>query len=250
MDHVDIFQIRFPRLTQKEAIKLLLSKLNKNNSTAVYILDMSAINQTFHDSKLKKIYQNQAITLNDGAALSFAAWLQGKPFPDNLNGTDLTPKLLQEVPDSTSVFVLGSYPEVLERACEVLSREFPHVNFSGHHHGYFNASEEKQVVEMIRCQQPDIVLVGMGNPRQAEFIHRHKNDEQLKGILWIAIGGMLHYYGGNLKRAPTWMRRWKLEWLSILLQQPHKFSRYIIGIPLFITRCLWAQWINNTERNK
>ena len=37
------------------------------------------------------------------------------------------------------------------------------------------------------------------------------------------------------------MRKAKLEWLFILLQQPHKARRYLVGIPLFMLRCLLAE---------
>ncbi len=81
----------------------------------------------------------------------------------------------------------------------------------------------------------------MGNPQQVAFIDRYLDDPELAGTLWLAIGGQLEYYGGTLRRAPALLRRLRLEWLFIVLQQPHKARRYFAGIPLFLLRCLWAE---------
>ena len=45
---------------------------------------------------------------------------------------------------------------------------------------------------------------------------------------------------GDLRRAPAWMRRARLEWLHIVRRQPHKARRYFVGIPTFLLRCLAA----------
>ena len=59
--------------------------------------------------------------------------------------------------------------------------------------------------------------------------------------MWFAVGGLLDRYGGELTRAPAWMLRARLEFLHIVLQQPHKFRRYMRGITQFVWRVLWAQ---------
>jgi N-acetylglucosaminyldiphosphoundecaprenol N-acetyl-beta-D-mannosaminyltransferase len=39
-----------------------------------------------------------------------------------------------------------------------------------------------------------------------------------------------------LRRAPRWVRRLGYEWLQLLLQQPHKWRRYLLGNPAFVWR--------------
>ena len=93
-----------------------------------------------------------------------------------------------------------------------------------------------RVIRQINQAQPDVLLVGMGNPLQERWIHRHRH--QLDVPLCIGVGGLFHYWAGDLQRAPIWLRRWGAEWLGILLQQPHKARRYLLGNPLFLYRIL------------
>ena len=76
----------------------------------------------------------------------------------------------------------------------------------------------------------------MGNPVQERWIHAHR--EQLEVPLCLGVGGLFHYWAGDLRRAPAWLRRMGAEWLGILLQQPHKARRYLLGNPLFVARIL------------
>jgi N-acetylglucosaminyldiphosphoundecaprenol N-acetyl-beta-D-mannosaminyltransferase len=159
-----------------------------------------------------------------------------------LNGTDLCPRLFAAAAAGTGVYILGAKAGVAEVAEKVLAERFPQLAFVGHHHGYLDAASEAEVITTLRRLRPKIVLVGMGNPRQVEFIARHLDDPELPGTLWLAVGGQLDYYGGGLVRAPIWMRRVKLEWLYIVMQQPYKARRYFIGIPQFLLRCLYADF--------
>jgi N-acetylglucosaminyldiphosphoundecaprenol N-acetyl-beta-D-mannosaminyltransferase len=57
----------------------------------------------------------------------------------------------------------------------------------------------------------------------------------------MGIGGLFDYWSGDLVRAPRWMRAVGYEWLHLLLRQPHKTRRYLIGNPLFLWRALRAR---------
>ena len=74
----------------------------------------------------------------------------------------------------------------------------------------------------------------MGNPRQEQWLHEYRR--QLDVSLCLGVGGLFHYWAGGLRRAPGWLRHLGDEWLGILLQQPHKARRYLLGNPLFLWR--------------
>lgn len=241
VDSVDILGVRFPRLTREEALELLLARLLRRETTGVCFPDMSTLNLAAERPAFLRLLQRRMLTLNDGAGLAWAARRLGRPFPANLNGTDLCPRLFQAAPAGTGVYLLGAAPGVAARAQAHLSARFPHLRFPGSHHGYLDLAQEAAVVGELRALRPDIVLIGMGNPLQVEFIDRHRDDPGLAGTLWLAVGGQLDYYGGDLTRAPAWMRRCRLEWLHIVRKQPHKARRYFLGIPRFLSRCLAAE---------
>jgi exopolysaccharide biosynthesis WecB/TagA/CpsF family protein len=240
-DSVDILRVRFPRLRADAAVALLLRRLSGRQTTGVCFPDMSTLNLAASDPAFRRRLQQRLLVFNDGAGLAWAARRLGRPLPDNLNGTDLVPRLFAAAPAGTSVYLFGARPGVAERAQAVLKARFPHLCFAGHHHGYLDATGEAEVVAELVRLRPQLVLVAMGNPLQVELIDRHLDDPRLAGTMWLAVGGQLDYYGGSLRRAPPWLRRVKLEWLYIVLQQPHKARRYFVGIPRFLVRCLIAE---------
>ncbi len=238
---VDVLGVRFPRLSAAAVIELLLGRLAAATSTGVCFPDMSTLNLAAAQPAFLRLLQTRLLVFNDGAGLAWAARRQGQPLPENLNGTDLVPRLFAAAPAGTTVFILGAKPGVAERAQALLAQRFGHLKFVGSHHGYLDAVGEAQVVATLRTLRPKIVLVAMGNPLQVEFIDRHLDDPGLAGTLFVAVGGQLDYYGGTLKRAPALWRRLRLEWLYIVLQQPYKAQRYFVGIPQFLLRCLDAE---------
>jgi N-acetylglucosaminyldiphosphoundecaprenol N-acetyl-beta-D-mannosaminyltransferase len=236
---VEVLGVTFPRLLPEAVLQFLLGRLHGRVSTGVCFPDMSTLNLAAEQPAFRRLLQTRMVVFNDGAGLSWAARRQGRPLPANLNGTDLVPRLLQAAPAGTAVFLLGARPGVAARAQQSLAARFDHLRFVGSHHGYLDAATEAQVLAQLRT--PQLVLVAMGNPLQVEFIDRHLDDPQLAGTLFVAVGGQLDYYGGTLKRAPQAWRQARLEWLYIVLQQPYKARRYLVGIPQFLLRCLLAE---------
>jgi N-acetylglucosaminyldiphosphoundecaprenol N-acetyl-beta-D-mannosaminyltransferase len=237
---VDVLGVRFPLISSERAVSFLLARLGRSRSTAVCFPDMSTLNLSCGSPSFRKLLQRRVLPLNDGAGLALASQMLGRPFPENLNGTDLCPIFLAEAPEGTSVYLLGAQPGVAARAQAVLSARFPQLRFVGSHHGFLDAESEGVAVGELRRYKPQVVMVAMGNPMQIEFIDRHLDDPTLEGTLWLAVGGQLDYYGGTLTRAPMWMRRARLEWLHIVRSQPEKMRRYLIGIPKFLLTCALA----------
>lgn len=238
---VDVLKVRFPRLRSDEAVALLRERLVSRRTTGVCFPDMSTLNLAASDEDFRRLLQRRMLVFNDGAGIAWAARRQGRPLPANLNGTDLVPRLFSVAPPGTTVYLLGARPGVAKTAATELASRFPHLDFLGTHHGYLDAATEAEVLAELRRLRPQIVLVAMGNPLQIAFIDRHLDDPLLDGTMWLAVGGQLDYYGGGLRRAPPLLRRLRLEWLYIVMQQPHKAERYFLGIPRFLASCLIAE---------
>ena len=56
----------------------------------------------------------------------------------------------------------------------------------------------------IKQFKPHLLLVGLGSPKQEEFIY--ENIQTLNVPLSIGIGGMIDIISGTVKRAPKIMR--------------------------------------------
>lgn len=175
----------------------------------------------------------------DGTGVRWAARLQGLHVRDNLVGTDLVPNLfLQTANRGYSYYMLGSNQATVDKAADYSQRHFPGWRLAGKHHGYLKQkSDLLNALDDIDRTNPDVVLVGMGNPLQEEFVKRHLHDFNTR--VCLAIGGLFDYWAENVSRAPGWIRRAGYEWVWRLYQQPYdKASRYLLGNPMFLYRIL------------
>ena len=233
---VSLFGITFPRLTRMEALDCILSQVYGNQGIAVCFPDMSTLNLVYKDFALGNLIERAFLPLNDGIGLKIASQLQGKPFLENLNGTDFIPELFKQLKKGTSIFLVGSKEGVAEETRHLFQNLFPHLDFVGSSSGYLGDQEEEKLVSQLKTLKPDVVLVGMGNPMQLHWIDKQRQCAAFSHISWFAVGGLFDFYGGSRSRAPEWMRNCCLEWLYIVLHEPHKFLRYVAGIPLFLWR--------------
>jgi len=128
------------------------------------------------------------------------------------------------------VFFLGSEPGVAEVARERILSQWPDVQLATHH-GYFDmapdSAENAKVVDQINAFGADIVLVGMGMPRQEIWILR--NLDALTACVSFTVGGAFDYEAGVQKPAPRWLGQYGVEWAYRLLIDPRrKFHRYCV----------------------
>jgi N-acetylglucosaminyldiphosphoundecaprenol N-acetyl-beta-D-mannosaminyltransferase len=229
--------VRFDRLSREEAWAALSQCFGRGEARKAYIVNAHTLNLAWNDSSYRQALNEADFLLNDGSGVNLAGRLAGKPFPSNLVGTDLVPQLCEQaVPRLVGVFFLGGRPGIPEKAAERMREMIPGLRISGTQHGYFVDSEGDRVVEQINQSNAGILLVAFGNPLQEMWIHR--NAPKLRCDLCIGVGGLFDHLSGRLRRAPTWMRRAGIEWVHILLGQPHKWRRYLLGNPLFVMRAV------------
>jgi alpha-1,3-mannosyltransferase len=182
----------------------------------------------------------QAVVVNDGAGIDLASTLLfGEPFQENLNGTDLVDRLFERTERSLRVFLVGSAPGVAEHAARQLHARTPRHRVVGTAHGFFADKEVPDLVACIRASGADVVLVGMGHPRQEIWCAAHYREI---GAITIAVGAYLDFLAGEVRRAPRWVRDLRCEWLYRLMQEPRRlWRRYLLGNLRFLGR-LVVQW--------
>ena len=148
-----------------------------------------------------------------------------------------------------SIYFLGSKPGVALEAKTKLQQIIPSLNIVGVGHGYFDEENEQEVVDEINNCRPDILVVGMGTPKQEAWIYY--NRKRLNVPLCWSVGGLFDLISGRIKRAPIWMRKYHLEWLNRLLQEPRRFwKRYLLGNPLFFIRILKVSLLSKIKNSK
>jgi N-acetylglucosaminyldiphosphoundecaprenol N-acetyl-beta-D-mannosaminyltransferase len=136
------------------------------------------------------------------------------------------------------VFLLGGVDGVNARAAAGVARQFD-VEVVGRHHGWLDISGYAPVIELINAAAPDLLLVGFGNPAQEKWIARYRSALQVP--LVAGTGGLFGFWAGTRVRASTFSRRIGMEWVDIMIREPHKTRRYLLGNPKFLYRIV--RWL-------
>jgi len=174
---------------------------------------------------------------NDGIGVDLASQiLYGSRFPENLNGTDLTPALLRRLPTGTPVFLLGSAPGVADRAADRIQADYPNIAIAGVQHGFFAMRDEEAILTRIAASGARLVLVAMGHPRQELWSAGacHQLDMPL-----LCVGAFLDFTAGKVSRAPSFIQKLRLEWMYRLALEPRRLAkRYLLGNIQFVAAVL------------
>lgn len=189
------------------------------------------------------------VLVNDGIGLEIAArLLEGRGFPDNLNGTDFVPGLFADLDRPTTAYLVGAAPGVAEEVGRRFAARFARLRVVGARDGYFRADEEETVVREIAAAGPDILLVAFGNPKQEMFIARHF--DALGARAMFGVGALFDFTADRVARAPAWIRRARLEWAFRLAQEPRRLlRRYTIETARFLIAVLRFRASGRARRN-
>jgi N-acetylglucosaminyldiphosphoundecaprenol N-acetyl-beta-D-mannosaminyltransferase len=147
------------------------------------------------------------------------------------------------ISNNYSIFLLGGGSELVKNTENTILNTYPNLNIVGSHHGYFNLTDTK-VTDYINSCNPDILFVGMGDPRQVLWSEHVKSFVRAKLI--ITCGGMFKIISGDLERVSEFWRDSGFEWLFRLMREPsHTWKRYLIGNPKFLLRLFYYKFSNS-----
>lgn len=240
---ITILDIPVVRATEAEAIEEIRHLAEQQEPALVIYVNAHTLELTTRDPKYRKIVQDAGIVMNDGIGVSMAAKIVGNvSFPANLNGTDLTPLILKLAAEQGwRVFLLGAAPGVAEKAAAKFVSQNPTLVISGTNSGFFKEEALEGVIQKIREARTDLLIVGMGNPVQEEWLARHQAQTGAK--LGVGVGAFLDFSAGVFPRAPLWMQKMKIEWLYRMSREPKRlWKRYLIEAPVFLAHVALDVW--------
>lgn len=237
-DFAEILYIPVRNFTMNEAIEKILELMLGSQASQICFINADCANIAWTDSEYMKILQGSRFNFADGIGLKIAGRITEHQIKQNVNGTDLFPRLVKEMSESDlSVYFLGATAEVNESLRQKIGAAFPGLRIAGGHHGFFQPADEKAIIAEINRIQPDLLLVAFGAPRQEKWINR--NLPHLNVKVAMGVGGLFDFYSGRIQRAPVWMREIGMEWFYRFLQEPQRmWKRYFVGNALFLYRVI------------
>ncbi|MCL1145194.1 exopolysaccharide biosynthesis polyprenyl glycosylphosphotransferase [Shewanella marinintestina] len=254
---IAVFGITLNNWTMTQLLEEILFSCNSNGknvpkqSTAFKgamqqyaFVNADCLNISTANENYRQCLQQSQRVFADGIGVRVACLSKNQALLDNLNGTDMFPRLCQLAAEQQlSIYMLGGQSNVASIAAKNMQQRYPKLKIVGCHHGYFNtdatSKENLQVIDAINHSEADILLVAMGAPKQEMWLAENK--AKLNCKVGIGVGGLFDFYAERVKRAPLWLRQMGLEWTYRLLQEPTRmWQRYIIGSPAFLYR-VWRE---------
>ena len=236
MESVDILGVRIwahdVASTRRELAKLLKSE----KGSKIFTPNAEILWNASKNSEFRDLLNSATLLLPDGEGVVLASKILGKRLSERVCGIDTGTWLLGHAEkEGLSVFLLGGAEGVANEAAERLANTFPRLCVCGTHHGYFNKSpnsrDSLQLRKKIGRSCADIVLVCLGSPLQERWIS--DNAPYLPSVkMLVGLGGSLDIWSGRISRAPTPIRKLKLEWLYRAIREPRRLPR-LASLPKF-----------------
>lgn len=222
-------------------------KNKKSRSHHIATINAYCVSLALKNPRLAKIYQSADIAGPDGEP--FVKWMRifRRQKADKICARDTVLKLIERAKTTNySFYLYGGHPDVLNSMVNNFKKNFPHINIVGYHSPPFRAlskKEDKKHVDEINDLNPDIILVGLGTPKQDYWIDEHINS--IKGSVMITCGATFDFFGGRIKMAPYWIQKSGFEWMFRMLGKDFKrlWRRYTLNNIYF----LWYLFLQKTK---
>jgi N-acetylglucosaminyldiphosphoundecaprenol N-acetyl-beta-D-mannosaminyltransferase len=207
------------------------------NAALVVTLGVEMVMAAQRDQEFRRIVNGAALVTCDTIGLLLASRLRGGPLRERVTGVELIGALAAHSASHGDVrlYLLGSAGDTARRAADALQRTYPGVAIAGARDGYFAEDDSATVAAGIRASGANVLLAGLGSPKQEKWLARHLAATGCGA--GIGIGGSLDVYAGNVVRAPAVFQRAGLEWAYRLAKEPRRWRRQL-ALPRFALAAL------------
>jgi N-acetylglucosaminyldiphosphoundecaprenol N-acetyl-beta-D-mannosaminyltransferase len=216
----------------EDYVDLVSESIAHAKRVEVFYHNLHTLHEYLRAESLRRYYRNRVILI-DGMPLIPLLRLGGYAVQRRHRVTyvDFIWPLLQQAQERQwRVFVTGQSKATLDAAFARIRQRLPTIRLAGHH-GYFSTEsgsrESREVIDRINEFGTDLCLVGMGTPRQEQWVHEHRSLIEAPSVL--VCGACMEYLAGVANPPPRWMGKWGLEWSYRLFENPARFSyRYLV----------------------
>jgi len=220
--NIDICSIELPEL---------LTKINKG---VLLTPNVDHLIKLQKDTDFFECYQAADWVIFDSNIVNLAAKFLGNPFKEVIPGSSFLPAFYNHHKDNLAIkiFLLGAPEGVAETARKRINAHVKRNMVIGAYSPTFgfekNEEECREIVEMIKASNANVLVVGVGAPKQEKWIMKYKHE--LPNInLFMALGATLDFEAGNIKRAPLVFQKLHVEWLYRLIKEPKRlWKRYLV----------------------
>jgi N-acetylglucosaminyldiphosphoundecaprenol N-acetyl-beta-D-mannosaminyltransferase len=227
---------RVQAITGQDLVRIIADAVANRARYVIANHNMHSLYLWHHDEKMRELYSRADFIHIDGMALVALSRLMGSRLQREHRTTyvDFWPTLAADATrHGWRIYCLGSKPEIADLGARRLREQYPGLQLRVHH-GYFDPQGpgNDAVLEDIRAYAPDVLMVGMGMPRQEQWIHDNLSRIEARSI--FCVGCLMDYVAGHVPTCPRWLASVGFEWLYRLVSEPARlWHRYLVE-PWFI----------------
>ncbi len=231
---VNILNVEIDNLSMQE----FLGQLDRG---VVFTPNVDHLMKLQHDPAFVAAYQQADYRVCDSQVLLYAAKFLGDPIKAKISGSDLFPQFCayHAKNDAIKIFLLGGAEGIAAQARDRINQRTGREIIVAAHSPSFgfekNPRECLELVQMIRRSSANVLVVGVGAPKQEIWITKHRH--LLSNIdIFLAVGAAIDFEAGNKPRSPEWMSKLGIEWIHRLASEPQRlWKRYLIeDMPFFV----------------
>lgn len=234
-----IMGVPFDVIKMEDASNKIMSFFDDGGSHIICTPNPEIVMEAQNDRRLMDILKAADLVVPDGIGVVWASKFNEVKITERVAGYDLCQSLFKKMAQSgKTVYFFGGAPGVAHKAADKMTLKYKGLKIVGTRNGYFNSTEEKEIIREIKKASPDLLLVGLGAPKQEKWIYENLRFTGAKAA--IGVGGSFDVMAGNTKRAPKVFQKLGLEWFYRLLCQPTRIGR-MMKLPKFAIKVLLSK---------
>jgi N-acetylglucosaminyldiphosphoundecaprenol N-acetyl-beta-D-mannosaminyltransferase len=231
-----ILKTRVDATSYQDACDRIQHWAEARQSCYVVAANVHVVMTAYGNAQYQRIIENAALVTADGMPLVLGLRLLGVPGQGRVYGPDLMLAWCDRAAQiGLPIYLYGGTDAMLEKMSAYLQAKFPRLAIAGTHAPPFRPltlAEAAADGERINQSGAQVVFVGLGCPKQEQWMHRHQG--QVNAVM-IGVGAAFSFFSGDVSQAPRWMMRLGLEWLYRFGQEPGRlWKRYLVNNPLFV----------------
>lgn len=223
--------------TLNEAAYLARGAFLNPKQLKIITLNPEMIVNATKDIEFQAAINNANLIVPDGTGIVWAFKTLNKETIERVPGIELSETILEFANQlKKRIAIFGSTRNILDKVSIVLQNKYPNIIIVKTMDGYQGIEKDSEIAEEISNENPDLVMVALGSPRQEIWINKYSY--LFPESIMIGIGGSLDVWSGKIKRAPKWFRDNHLEWFYRAISQPKRTSRILKSLPKFVCMVL------------
>lgn len=238
MVYCEILKTNINVTSMSDTLAYIESHIDALRGRYICVSNVHTTVMAYENEHYRRVQNSAAMALPDGGPLSKYSRLVGYKNAKRVTGPDLMVEIFGR---GYRHFFYGSTQETLEDMQKALLRDYPDMVIAGMYAPPFRPltkQEDEEVISRINAARPDFVWVGLGAPKQEEWMYHHRG--RLNAVS-IGVGAGFDYMAGYIKRAPRILQVLCLEWLYRLLQDPRRlWKRYLVTNTKFVIYLFWG----------